>query len=565
MLTFRARAVPIAAALPILVVAVVAPAGAAAPAPAPPPGDTAAGAARLLPEGPWPPGEILARNPADVTAPSLAAASTPCPPAPYGVHYSAPGPARTVALTFDDGPGVTTAAILSILARTGVPATFFNVGVNETVRPQLVRSEVVSGHAVGNHTWDHPQLPTLSAAAQAGEMDRTTAEQQALVAVTPCLFRPPYGEYNATTLSLAQQRHLAVWNWSVDTEDWKAGTSTSSYWVQRIISRAEAGGSQQHPVVLMHNPPAGIPATVSALPAIIDYYRSHGYQFVDLLGRTGQVAAPPAAAASSAGLHVLVRSTAGTVWERTLRGSAWTGWASLPGGQIVGGPAAAAIGPATLAVLAAGTDNQIYRRTVSDSGASTAWSSLGGLSTTRPNLTVGPDGVESVVLRGTNGQAYLRQRVGSRWGSWQSLGGLLAPLAPAVAATAGGALTVAAVAADGALQVRTRSPAGTWSVWQRVGGVVNADLSGCATADRTRLAVALRGTDQRARVVVGNAAGTSWTGWTNLGGVLTSGPAITANGTTLEVFGVGTDNRLHRDTATDGTLVTGWTGWHALP
>ena len=277
--------------LPMLVAAFAGPAQAgptAPPAPAP-------GATLSLPEGPWPPGAVLAADPGEVTAPvaTAAASTTPCPPAPYGVNHSAPGAGKTVALTFDDGPGTTTAAILSILQQNGVPATFFNLGVNSTVRPTLVRSEAVTGQVLGNHTWDHPRMPVLTTSGQAGEMDRATAEQNALTGVAPCLFRPPYGEYNATTLSLAQQRRMAVWNWSVDTEDWKAGTSTASSWVERIVSLAVAGGSQQHPVVLMHNPPAGIPATVSALPRIIDYYRSHGYRFVDLLGGTGRRARRP--------------------------------------------------------------------------------------------------------------------------------------------------------------------------------------------------------------------------------------------------------------------------------
>jgi hypothetical protein len=104
--------------------------------------------------------EILARDPALVAEPTLtaAAAATPCPAASSGVHHYAPGAGKTVALTFDDGPGATTAAILSILQRYGVPATFFNLGVNASVRPALVRSEVVAGHVVGNYTWDHPRM-----------------------------------------------------------------------------------------------------------------------------------------------------------------------------------------------------------------------------------------------------------------------------------------------------------------------------------------------------------------------------------------------------------------------
>jgi peptidoglycan/xylan/chitin deacetylase (PgdA/CDA1 family) len=211
--------------------------------------------------------------------------STSCPAAPYGAQRSAPGSGKTVALTFDDGPGASTASILSILGTYGIPATFFNLGQNMAARPALVRQEASMGYVLDNHTWDHATM-TGSASAQAAEMDRATAEQVRLTGIQPCGFRPPGGNYNSTTLSLAQQRRMTFWTWSVDTEDWKANGSSSAYWVNRIITLAEKGGSLAHPVVLMHSQPAGNPATVLALRTIIQYFGSHGYTFVDLLGRT---------------------------------------------------------------------------------------------------------------------------------------------------------------------------------------------------------------------------------------------------------------------------------------
>jgi peptidoglycan/xylan/chitin deacetylase (PgdA/CDA1 family) len=236
-------------------------------------------------EGPWPPSQVLAVDPATVTPPRVATpfAST-CPAAPYGVQHYAPGAGKTVAFTFDDGPGASTQAILDILTANGVPATFFNIGANETVRPDLVRSEVAQGFLVGNHTWSHPEMPSLSAAGQTQQMDYANDELISLTGSPACFFRPPYGEYDSTTLSLAQARRMAVYNWSVDTEDWKASGSGSSYWVNRIISLGEAGVNQSHPVILMHNQPNAMPATVAALPTLIAFYRSRGYTFVDLNG-----------------------------------------------------------------------------------------------------------------------------------------------------------------------------------------------------------------------------------------------------------------------------------------
>jgi hypothetical protein len=89
---------------------------------------------------------------------------------------------------------------------------------------------------------------------------------------------------------------MSEWMWNVDTRDWRAEGSGSSYWVQRIVSLAESeGGAQSHPIVLMHNLSIPMPATVAALPTIIRYFEARHYQFVDLLGRSG----PPDTCGSS--------------------------------------------------------------------------------------------------------------------------------------------------------------------------------------------------------------------------------------------------------------------------
>jgi peptidoglycan/xylan/chitin deacetylase (PgdA/CDA1 family) len=207
-----------------------------------------------------------------------------CPAPPYGVQESAPGSGRTVALTFDGGPGVSTEAIMNILEDNGVAGTFFNLGEYLGDRPATVVSENTQGFLLGNHTWSHPHMTTLPASGQADQMDRYNAAQAGLVGFSACFFRPPFGEYDGTTLSVAQSRRMAVFNWSVDTIDWQEEGSSSAASVARIIARGEAGAGQSHPVLLMHNGPVGNPATVAALPTLITFYRDRGYTFVDLAG-----------------------------------------------------------------------------------------------------------------------------------------------------------------------------------------------------------------------------------------------------------------------------------------
>src|SRR6188472_629005 len=91
-----------------------------------------------------------------------------CPPPAIEVVHSAPtdssdepATARTVALTFDDGPGPSTPAVLDVLRVNGVHATFFVVGQRVAAEPEMLRRIVAEGHALGDHTWSH-RIPSLS-------------------------------------------------------------------------------------------------------------------------------------------------------------------------------------------------------------------------------------------------------------------------------------------------------------------------------------------------------------------------------------------------------------------
>lgn len=220
-------------------------------------------------------------------------ATLSCPQATIGVLNSAPpaGRARTVALTFDDGPGASTGAILNILTRLHVRATFFNIGQQVSERPSLVREEANDGFLLGDHTNSHPNLAHLSRADQLAEVDQVAVIEHRLTGSPICVFRPPYGSYDAATRQVAAERGMSLWMWSDGGGDWLAGGSGSSHWVSTIERAVESAASHQtHPVVLLHNQRAAMPATVAALPSIIRWFRARHYTFVDLLGRRG----PPA-------------------------------------------------------------------------------------------------------------------------------------------------------------------------------------------------------------------------------------------------------------------------------
>ncbi len=71
-------------------------------------------------------------------------------------------PDKTVSLTFDDGPGPRTHAIGQFLFEQSIPATFFAIGRQACEYPDLLRQLIVWGHALGNHTYNHPGLVVLA-------------------------------------------------------------------------------------------------------------------------------------------------------------------------------------------------------------------------------------------------------------------------------------------------------------------------------------------------------------------------------------------------------------------
>jgi peptidoglycan-N-acetylglucosamine deacetylase len=192
------------------------------------------------------------------------------------------GPAVTpnaVALTFDDGPWPgSTERILAVLARFHVPATFFTIGDLVERNTQLVQAEVAAGMVVGDHTWDHPEVPPFAALPDARVRDEVSRPLDALslAGVRPTLFRPPGGSYGAITLDVARSLGLRVVLWSVDPADWTPGISAKAI-VHRVLSNVVPGS-----IVLLHDGGGDRSATLAALPAIIKGIRARHLDLVTI-------------------------------------------------------------------------------------------------------------------------------------------------------------------------------------------------------------------------------------------------------------------------------------------
>jgi peptidoglycan/xylan/chitin deacetylase (PgdA/CDA1 family) len=200
----------------------------------------------------------------------------------YGRSFTGlPRGTKQLALTYDDGPNdPDTGQLLDILARANVKATFFLIGRYVKQRPDIVRRLVASGHAIGNHTWNHPNLIFCSPAETCRQLSDTQKAIEDACGITPTLFRPPFGGRRPGTFQTARALGLTPIMWNVTCYDWSAKSNDS---IERHARRQIRGGN----VILLHDGSHvafGISRaqTVKATVNLIHEYRGQGYEFVTI-------------------------------------------------------------------------------------------------------------------------------------------------------------------------------------------------------------------------------------------------------------------------------------------
>lgn len=180
---------------------------------------------------------------------------------------------REIALTFDDGPGPYTPQIVAILKRHKVPATFFVVGRSVKDFGVYLPSELAAGFVLGDHTQDHEPMAALSLKDQTAQLVDQAADIEHYGAPFPHLFRPPYGSFNETTLSITKRLKMLTILWTIDTNDF------AQPGVKKIVN-AVLDGARPGAIVLMHDAGGTRTQTVQALPTIIRALRKRGYTLV---------------------------------------------------------------------------------------------------------------------------------------------------------------------------------------------------------------------------------------------------------------------------------------------
>lgn len=175
---------------------------------------------------------------------------------------------KKVALTFDDGPNAKyTGKLLDGLKERGVHATFFLLGKQVEKSPQIVERMYQDGHLIGNHSYEHVNLSTLSDEAAKTQVDKTNDAIYQVTGEYPEYIRPPYGCWKSN-LDYATTMIEVLWN--VDPLDWK--TDNANTVVERVLKEVE-----ENDIILLHD---ASESSVNAAFQIIDKLKEEGYAFV---------------------------------------------------------------------------------------------------------------------------------------------------------------------------------------------------------------------------------------------------------------------------------------------
>ena len=196
----------------------------------------------------------------------------------YDAVYVGDGTEKVIYLTFDAGyENGYTASILDALKAHGAPACFFIVGNYLETAPDLVRRMVNEGHIVGNHTYHHPDMSSISdmAAFQKELTDLETLYQETTGQPLSKFYRPPQGKYSVENLKQAQQLGYTTVFWSLAYVDWNTDDQPSAEEAYaKLLPRIHDGA-----IVLLHSTSA---TNAAILDDLLTKWEEMGYTFASL-------------------------------------------------------------------------------------------------------------------------------------------------------------------------------------------------------------------------------------------------------------------------------------------
>lgn len=172
-----------------------------------------------------------------------------------------------IALTFDDGPGKYTMKLLDALEENDAQATFFMLGQNVGKYKEEVAKMKKIGCELGNHSYDHPNLPKLLVEDMQAQINNTNGAIEEITGEAASVLRPPYGSMSP---EMRENVGMPMILWSVDTLDWK--TKDTQATIDHVLANVRDGD-----IVLMHDI---YETSVNAAIELIQKLQDQGYYLV---------------------------------------------------------------------------------------------------------------------------------------------------------------------------------------------------------------------------------------------------------------------------------------------
>jgi peptidoglycan/xylan/chitin deacetylase (PgdA/CDA1 family) len=191
-------------------------------------------------------------------------------------------------LTFDDGVSENFKAVLDILEKEKVKATFFVIG-STLLNPhkhQLLKKAYDQGHTIGNHTWTHPWLTKISEKQLEKEVGDTQNGINAIAPNNIKFIRPPFGAVNQKVYSKLNKMGYTVVTWNLDTMDWNVKNNKDRM-RSKVIPYLNQKNSGKHSYILLQHDRRL--ASVELVPEFIKAAKLNGYRVVSLQECLGMI------------------------------------------------------------------------------------------------------------------------------------------------------------------------------------------------------------------------------------------------------------------------------------
>lgn len=193
----------------------------------------------------------------------------------YDAYYVGDAEEKVIYLTFDCGyENGYTESILDALKKHEAPATFFVVGHFLESAPDIAKRIAEEGHAVGNHTYHHPDMSAISDLASfQKEMDDVSALFKEVTGQDMAMYyRPPQGKYSTENLRMAKELGYSTFFWSLAYVDWNVDDQpTKEEAFDKLLTRIHPGA-----VVLLHSTSK---TNGEILDELLTKWEEMGYEF----------------------------------------------------------------------------------------------------------------------------------------------------------------------------------------------------------------------------------------------------------------------------------------------